>query len=566
MLKTSFWRTKMKRFLLQISVILTLVCFFGMNGVYADEYSVFGGIKREESAKKEGTFVYEEMCFMSGSPVLLRGTVSIPKKPDSDSYTTTLKYSLSSEDDTIKLERSMSIDVNSKKNNESDQVITNWTIKSGGIKETVTIGEDTYNLSSYKFDNSTSSDLKAVGNFMLGSLHFEKIFTTGPLDSNEGKKITIIGDSVTYVSYETIWSSAETMVVDEKISFVDSPTFHIEKEIGPLDYKEEKKNTNGWQGTVRYSVSNQSQSKFDYVKNTVKNTSFRKGLLKSTNNEYNIGYEYNLPGDSSAETNEKSEEEADDIENPENESGDGNLDSNEEGKNNARNKGRVSLDSYNYERSTMLPIPKYNDVGNHWAEENIFKMASLGAFDLDKSFFPDEYITRAAFARAILNAIDSVEPEDEKVRIAEFIKSKRPNAKKALFEDVRRDSKDYIFVKEANERKLMLGEGNRQFLPNRPLTREEAITILIRAFGMDDTAPSLPFTTRFRDDSIISPWAKTSIYQAVDLGIISGYEDGTIKPKKRMTRAEVSHMLVKYIEHLRKEIPKDYKQYLREEY
>ncbi len=536
-----------------------------VSNAYADDYSIFGGIKRDEFASKAGTYVYEEMCFMTSSPVLLRGTVVIPKKPDKDSYTVTLKYALTSADKNIKLDRSVTYMVEAKKNEESNQVISNYTIKSGGIKETVDIGGKLYTLTSYDFDNSIISDIKASGGFKEGSLHYKKVFNTKEPELDEGEKITITGDSLAYVSYHNIWSSVNNMVVEQKIEYETLPSFKMKKNYGPQDEKKASEGSKGWQGTVKYIVTDKSQSKLDYVKNTAKNTSFRKGLLKSTNYEYNVSYEYNMPGASSGEEEKKPEEDGDKKAGIE-DAADKKDEKKTLSKGSARKEGMISLDSYIYDRSTMLPVPKYKDVGNHWAEEDIFKMASLGGFDLDESFFPDVYITRGQFARAILNAIDSVEVESKEKRRSEYIKSTRPNAKKPLFEDVPRDSDQYVFVEEVFNRGMMKGEGNSQFLPNRPLTRQEAITIMIRALGVDDIAPSMPFPSLFIDDKKISAWAKPSIYQAVDLGIIKGYEDETIKPRKLMTRAEASHMLVNYIEHLRKEIPKDYKDILTEEY
>lgn len=536
-------RKSWKKYLIALSVLT----YFVLGSLRADESLLFGGIKREELANKKGTFVFEELCFMTGEPVLLRGTVVIPpKNPEKDEYSVTLKYALASADKNIKLDRSVTYDVVNKKNPELNQVISNWTVKSGGIKETVSIEGEVFTLSSYEFDNSMISDLKPAGQFDNASLHYKKVFHTAEPHLDEGKKISITGDSQTFASYKNFWSGVNSTKINQKIEFETLPGSTLQRKYGPKDGKKpEEKNTN-WQADVIYSFSEKIQSKFDYVKHGAKNTSFRKGLLKSTNYEYNVSYDYNLPSQT-ATAGEK-------------ENGQG-----EKAPDTAKRKtGKIDLDAYRYDSSTMLPIPKYNDVAAHWAEESIFKMASLGGFDLDSSFFPDVTITRAQFARAILNAIDSVEPESPEKRKTEFIKSQRKGAKELPFDDVRRDSEYYVFVEAVNEREMMFGEGDRQFLPNRPLTREEAITIMIRSLGVDDVAPSLPFETVFLDDDRIAGWAKPSIYQAVDFGIIDGYEDGTIKPKKLMTRAEASQMLVGYIEHMRKEIPKDYKRLLQE--
>jgi|GEM_PF-3492317 len=50
----------------------------------------------------------------------------------------------------------------------------------------------------------------------------------------------------------------------------------------------------------------------------------------------------------------------------------------------------------------------------------------------------------------------------------------------------------------------------------------------------------------FKDDSSIADWAKTSVYNMKQAGIINGYSDGSFGPDRYVTRAEFATMLDRY--------------------
>lgn len=81
------------------------------------------------------------------------------------------------------------------------------------------------------------------------------------------------------------------------------------------------------------------------------------------------------------------------------------------------------------------------------------------------------------------------------------------------------------------------------FKPYQVITRAEAATLLGRALGYDGV----------QSDTIFKDVAKTSfasgyIQQAVDAKIITGYDDGTFKPEKTITRAEMAILITKAFE------------------
>lgn len=496
---------------------------------WADDYAVFGGI-RGDLTLKAGVYYYSEICFISGAPVELKGTVTIPQAPDKDSYSLTIKYDLANKEAGINLTRSVKYDVTKSTDNSLDQTIINSLIPVGGLKESYKVGSDTYTLTSYQFSNTQVADTHPGIDFTSGNIMYKKVFHKNGDAFNAEAKLTLLAESQTDLSYENYWSQLNTRIIDLNIEYT------------PMN-----SDAGAWQGKVTLKFSTDKSTAFNYVRNDVQNISFRGGLLKTVNSNVVLQYNYNLPNlegqaetttaDSTATTNEPT-----------------------------RLRGEGNLNTYTFEEATRLPAPKYKDTGGHWAEEAIFRMGSLEGFEPSEFFFPDNYVTREQFAMALINSIDHLTPESPEVQKSEAIKLLRPNAEPLPFDDISRQSVYYIYIEKANQEGLMLGEGNGQFLPTRQLTRQEAITIMVRALGVQDIAPAQPYNTGYRDDAQISNWAKDAIYMAREVGVVEGYPDNTARPQALMTRAEVAVLLSRFIDHLREDITIDYRDKLLNNY
>ncbi|PKH09074.1 S-layer homology domain-containing protein, partial [Planomicrobium sp. MB-3u-38] len=92
---------------------------------------------------------------------------------------------------------------------------------------------------------------------------------------------------------------------------------------------------------------------------------------------------------------------------------------------------------------------------------------------------------------------------------------------------------DYLY-----DRGLIKGISSNQFGPDYSVTREQAATLIGRALGLSGTERK----TKFSDVSS-SSYSSGYIQSAVDKGIITGYPDGTFKPKQTMTRGEMAYLL-----------------------
>ena len=81
------------------------------------------------------------------------------------------------------------------------------------------------------------------------------------------------------------------------------------------------------------------------------------------------------------------------------------------------------------------------------------------------------------------------------------------------------------------------------FGPGRPITREELVTILYRMQGEPEVSGTLD---GFADGAGVQAYARRAMIWAVEKGIISGYEDKTLRPQNNATRAEVCKILIGY--------------------
>jgi len=161
--------------------------------------------------------------------------------------------------------------------------------------------------------------------------------------------------------------------------------------------------------------------------------------------------------------------------------------------------------------------PVFNDIAGHWAEQNIYEMAAMGVVNglPDGSFQPDRTVTRAEFAKMLIEAY-KLEPQAGKV-----------------FNDTAAHwAKDYIAT--AYYYKIINGYSESVFGPDDHITREQAAAMIIRASGL----PLSSGTASISDLADVSDWAEDAVKTAVIEGIIPLYDDKTYRPVNYVNRAE----------------------------
>ncbi|MTI48896.1 MAG: S-layer homology domain-containing protein [Firmicutes bacterium] len=454
-----------------------------------------GGIHKNEQDYND-VKQYKEVIFLTGQPVLLEGTVEI----DIDDDDLTYEYILSNDDGTVTLEREIELERIIDDTSHSKQIVETNNIVDYD-EEIVTNGQ-TYTLNDYQFHNSSIDDKQPVVDYYAGNWLGTKTYS---VNENQGKIVVEITGEI--YGYDHYWGATEGQKLHKDISYQQTTGDE------PVE----------WFGYADVDVAFNRTKRMEYFNNLPFQTSFSSGYTLTEQEETIMSYDYNLPTFDEEGLPTISRE---------------------------RGNGQGKFETLPTQQK--LFIPKYNDVNGHWAESDINRIAGLKITDQNQQYFgPDTPTKRIDFAKWIASAMNLVEEEKEVKR-----SYTKPNDDMAVFSDVSKDDPNYKYVKAIKENGIMNGDGSKLY-PDKELTRGEAITIVIRALGLENLAPNLPFETKFKDDANIPVWAKKSVYVAEKLGIAEGY-DGYIHANDIMTKAEAATFVNRFISYLQEDLKKDY--------
>ncbi len=164
----------------------------------------------------------------------------------------------------------------------------------------------------------------------------------------------------------------------------------------------------------------------------------------------------------------------------------------------------------------------FKDIAGHWGKSYIEKMNKAGVINgyEDGTFRPDGTVTKGEFATLIVNALKLDTTKAEGHWATEFV-----NAAKAA-----NLIADEIAV--ATEADL-----------DTKITREEMASMVSKAAAYKKVAITDIQPVVMSDFESIAEWAQDDVNNAVILGIISGFDDGTFRPKETATRAQAATML-----------------------
>ena len=111
------------------------------------------------------------------------------------------------------------------------------------------------------------------------------------------------------------------------------------------------------------------------------------------------------------------------------------------------------------------------------------------------------------------------------------------------FADVPAGSWYHAPVEWALENCIASGFSETEFGPGRNIIREQFVTFLYRYAGSPEPESGEP---DFADWEQVSGYARSALAWAVEAGIVSGYDDGTVKPHRELNRAELAVMMRKF--------------------
>lgn len=143
----------------------------------------------------------------------------------------------------------------------------------------------------------------------------------------------------------------------------------------------------------------------------------------------------------------------------------------------------------------------------------------------DGTFQPNGNVTREEIAKMLIVALQ--------------IEERSPGV--GSYDDVAKDRWSYAYVETATERGYLEGYGDGVFGPSNSMTRAELATALVRIaekLGMAEGDETVGFTDVSEDK-----WYASYVEKAAQLGLVTGYEDGTFRPENTVTRAEAVTMI-----------------------
>lgn len=178
------------------------------------------------------------------------------------------------------------------------------------------------------------------------------------------------------------------------------------------------------------------------------------------------------------------------------------------------------------------PTP-FTDISGHWAKKEIEQLYIGGALEPAEAFRPNDLVTRQELITMFIQAKHIQPVADNSFSLA----------------DIPDDSWLVPYAETAYRLGLIHGQkrdGQVYFHPDDTISREELVSILIRARGESGAVNQFPWSTTvhtlaaYSDGKNVQQHYQRPMVYALQHGLISTYEDGTLRPQQQMTRAEAA--------------------------
>jgi len=503
-----------RRIVKVLTIILVIVITIAPLNALAVEGTMgySGGISVVNPIEKS-EYQYTEMCFLTGVPIKLSGTLTIKKTDKNDVITATYTYKLENADADVTLNRV--VIYTTTRETKANGQITESTKLSRIPTESINVGGTTYRLIDSSFTQSMITDPKAAINYHTGEFSERKVYAIGTGANRDTVTVTLSGRTYAYEQY---WSSTET----QKINMM------VEADL---------KNANPpvkWGGAAEIVVSSATLQQVDYAENEPTYISFDGGYVKKKWMESTLDYTARFPE----------------------------FDKN--GRPTDVLKTYTDTESLNTQMElSRLMVPDIKHLNGHWAEEPVSILFGLEILSgTGENFKVGKYLTRREFVGILMNALKDI-PADPDVRVSTTANTRRSSSKKAPeispFKDVEPGDLYYEEIKKAYQKGITIGNGNGNFGPNNYITNAEAIKMIVSALGLEKLAPYPTSTTPFTDNEIIPSYARNAASVAAILGIVEPDYMGRFNPSNRLTNENAAKLMYDLINYMGSELIKDYR-------
>lgn len=197
-------------------------------------------------------------------------------------------------------------------------------------------------------------------------------------------------------------------------------------------------------------------------------------------------------------------------------------------------KGVVTFTTSHFSQYAVCYAAKdFSDLTKYeWAKPAIQALAAKGALEGVSSdkFSPQTIITRDEFLAGIVRALGLTATTD------------------GNFSDVKTTNKFYKEIAIARTLKITSGTGNNKFGSGTSITRQDMMTLVVRAMLVKKTMLKATGTvsdiSRFTDKAKVSSYAVNGVATCVKEGIIIG-SNNSLNPKGNLTKAEAAVVLLR---------------------
>lgn len=472
-----------------------------------------GGISSGDAPNKT-SYQYVEPCFLTGTPIILSGTLVIKKslkedtKTKTQTLTTIYNYSLRNTDKNSTLTRALTF-------------VTTITLKDNGQKtqttqltkatENLNIDGVTYRIASitdYELSKSILNDIKPAVNYYAGNLWSKKTYRSGNTTDTD---TTVVESTGKYYGYDGYWSSTEAQLISQTVSLCKTGQEPVI--IGEADI----------------DISSATTKELKYYENKPDQISFDGGYAQSQKNENILKYTASLSEfDKDGQPTRKIV------------------------------KFEDSLKLESFPTQSRLVSPNLNSIKGHPSEESMRLMFGIEAYKDAVTFNPQEYMSRAEFIDAFVRVAKEVPLDPVFTKKKSTSRTSKTETKPSLFSDITANSAYFDSITDAATRGITAGGGKSAFRPNDLITVAEAVTMMINSLGLEGLAPNPAPVTSFKDNDSIPSYARSAVYVAEKIGLIQEDSKGYIHPNDKITKARAADMMNSYISYMNSGIRSEY--------
>ncbi len=448
---------------------------------------------------------YREVVFLTGEAVPLTGKRLLTTGSSRGGVITSrISYRLENPTLNVSLTRNLSLTTRSEKTPVKDQTSLVTTVDR--FAETVTAGGVRYRLESYELSSASVEDHRPGVNYAPGNWSERRVYS---INRSEGT-VEILGSGRT-VGYRNQWGSTQTTVGDYTVQYqrtIPAAVAAGATGAGATGAGASSQNVN-WLATAHFDASSSHLRRVEALRPDPVTSSLADGYLLRDWDERVLRLNWDLPA----------------------------FDATGTLRSGARNPGGLELQLSTNPALQRLPVPDLVDVNGHWAREEIEKLHGLGILlSPGETFGPTLPMTRGEFTAALARTLG----------LAPAPSSSGAGSKASTFEDVPLGDPQYRLITAATAEGIVQGVEQRVFFPEGPLTRAQAVTMIVRSLGLQYRS-DLASRTPYRDDAEIPAWARDPLYIATTLGLVRGDSDGAVLPGRVLTKGEATALLDRLI-------------------